>query len=390
MLLLPIRTEMEARHTPFTNLALLTANVLIFVWLNLASSDGGDAIKDKYFVLHGDWPAFYQLITYQFAHADMWHLVGNMIFLWVFGSAVNAKLGDIPYLIFYITGGMFAGLIFMWKTPLDLIGASGSIAAVTTAYLVLFPRSRVTVLYMFFFIGFITIPAMWIIGLKVILWDNILAPQIHKDGQIAHSAHLAGYAFGFVAALLMLLFKTVPRDQFDMLALIKRWNQRRQFAATLSTPQARQQAQYGRVAMAKPVRDPVADQTTELRMEAASLLEQKKVDEAIGVYEKILNLDPQHCLAAEHQLAVARRYFETSRLPQAASAFEKFLSRYNHHADANEVRLLLGIINVRDLKQAETGAAYLEQAIQRSTSTARRDLAQQWLDQARQILGQPS
>ena len=113
MLLLPIRTEMEARHTPVTNLALLTANVLIFVWLNLASSDGGDAIKDKYFVLHGDWPAFHQLITYQFAHADMWHLVGNLIFLWVFGSAVNAKLGDIPYLIFYITGGMFAGLIFM-------------------------------------------------------------------------------------------------------------------------------------------------------------------------------------------------------------------------------------------------------------------------------------
>ncbi|NOX57251.1 MAG: rhomboid family intramembrane serine protease [Planctomycetes bacterium] len=393
-MLLPIRTEMETRHTPLANLGLLCANVLVFLLLDFSGSDSGRAIKEQYFVLHGDWPVFYQLITYQFSHGDVWHLVGNMVFLWVFGSAVNAKMGDLPYLLFYIAGGMFAGLMFAWKTPLDLIGASGSIAAVTTAYLVLFPRSRVTVLYVLFFVGFITVPAMWIIVLKVIIWDNVIGPKLGSATDVAYTAHLAGYGFGFVVAMLMLLLKSVARDQFDMLALLKRWSQRRAFATSVSSPAARAQAQLGRVgkvdgaaAEATSARDILMDQSTDLRSEIAGFLEQKKIPEATGVYEKLLGLDPEQCLSAEQQLAIARGYYDTGRLPQAASAFEKFLARYSHHSDANEVRLLLGIINVRDLQQAEAGMSYLEVALQRCTSPARRDLAQQWLDQAQRNIG---
>ncbi len=392
-MLLPIRTEMDTRHTPLTNLALLSVNVIVFLWFDLSATDQSQAIKENYFVLHSDWPKFFEFITYQFAHGDVWHLVGNMLFLWVFGGPVNAKLGDIPYLLFYIAGGMFAGLVFTQQSSHDLIGASGSIAAVTTAYLVLFPRSRVTVLYALFFVGFITVPAMWIILLKVILWDNVIAPKIHGAGQVAHTAHIAGYGFGFVAAMLMLLFKSVARDQFDMLALIKRWNQRRQFASTMTNPEAQAQARYGRVAKpssVKEMRDPLAEQKTDLRTELSTLIEQGKTDEALVVYEKLVGMDTEQCLPADQQLAIARGFFESSRLGQAAQAFEKFLTRYTHHSDANEVRLLLGIINVRDLKQTETGVTYLEQAVQRATSDARRALAQQWLDHARQAPGQPT
>ena len=383
---IPIRTEMEARHTPFANLGLLCANILVFIWFEMAATGAAKAIKDEYFVLHGDWPSFFEFITYQFAHADIMHLAGNMLFLWVFGNPVNAKMGDIPYLLFYITSGMFAGLVFAWQTPLDLIGASGSIAAVTTAYLVLFPRSKVTVL----FITIITVPAMWLIVFKIILWDNVLSPSMHGVGQVAHNAHLAGYVFGFVAATLMLAFKAVTRDQFDMLALIKRWNQRRQFASAMANPEAQAQARYGRVGRAAPVRDALADHKTDLRAELSVLIEQQKKDEALAAYEKLVGLDSEQCLPADQQLAIARAFFESNRLAQAAQAFEKFLARYAHHGDANEVRLLLGIINVRDLKQTETGISYLEQAIQKATSDARRSLAQEWLDHARQAPSQPT
>jgi membrane associated rhomboid family serine protease len=380
---------MEVRHTPFANLGLLFANVLVFLWFDLAATENSQIIKEKYFVLHGDWPSLLEFITYQFAHADFMHLAGNMLFLWVFGGPVNAKLGDIPYLLFYITGGMFAGLMFAWQSPMDLIGASGSIAAVTTAYLVLFPRSKVTVL----FITIVTVPAMWIIVFKIILWDNVLAPGMRGSGQIAHKAHLAGYVFGFVAAMMMLLFKSVARDQFDMLALVKRWTKRRQFAAVMSNPEAQARARYGRVARpstVKEIRDPLAEQKTDLRTELSGLIEQRKTDEALSAYEKLVGLDAEQCLPADQQLSIARGFFDSNRLAQAAHAFEKFLSRYAHHSDANEVRLLLGIINVRDLQQTETGVSYLEQAIQRATSDARRALAQQWLDRAKQAPGQPT
>ena len=120
------------------------------------------------------------------------------------------------------------------------------------------------------------------------------------------------------------------------------------------------------------------------------LIEQQKKDEALAAYEKLVGLDSEQCLPADQQLAIARAFFESNRLAQAAQAFEKFLARYAHHGDANEVRLLLGIINVRDLKQTETGISYLEQAIQKATSDARRSLAQEWLDHARQAPSQPT
>ncbi len=383
---IPIRTEMEARHTPFANLGLLCANILVFLWFELATNTDAKAIKDEFFVLHGDWPSFFEFITYQFGHADIMHLAGNMLFLWVFGNPVNAKMGDIPYLLFYVTSGIVAGLVFAWQTPLDLIGASGSIAAVTTAYLVLFPRSKVTVL----FITIVTVPAMWLIVFKIILWDNVISPSMHGVGQVAHNAHLAGYVFGFVAATLMLVFKAVARDQFDMLALIKRWNKRRQFATVMASPEAQAQARFGRVGRASTARDPLADQKTDLRAELSALIEQKKMDEALASYDKLTTLDAEQCLPADQQLAIARAFFDSNRLAQAAQAFEKFLARYAHHGDANEVRLLLGIINVRDLKQNETGITYLEQAVKRATSDARRSLAQQWLDHAKQAPSHPS
>lgn len=389
MLLVPIRTECSVRHTPLVNVGLICANVAVFFVFELAGSKTGRGFGDHLLVLDGQSPRLYQLITYQFAHADTWHLLGNMLFLWVFGNGVNAKMGDWPYLLFYIASGMFAGVMFGWQSHHSLLGASGSIAAVTTAYLVLFPRSRVTVLYMLFFIGFIEIPAFAMIGLKIVLWDNIVAPKIgNGGGDIAYGAHLAGYVFGFVVTLAMLLIKAVPRDQYDMLALAKRWNQRRAFAAAMADPQAQAQARYGKVARVASLSatdrekwERRIDERSELRAKIADRIEADDMPAAMASYEALISGDADQCLPSQQQLAIGRAYYAGQRYPQAAAAFERYLACYATGTEANEVRLLLGIINARDLKQFETARKYLKSALDRATSPTRREQAQRWLDE---------
>ncbi|MCC7366334.1 MAG: rhomboid family intramembrane serine protease [Dehalococcoidia bacterium] len=389
--MIPIRTETSVRHTPVANLALLVANVLVFLLLDYLPSASGREIKNTYFVLDGFAPRLYQFITYQFAHGDAWHLAGNMLFLWVFGNSVNAKMGDIAYLLFYLAGGACAGLVFNYYSPHSLLGASGAIAAVTTAYLVLFPRSRVTVLVIFFFITFIEVPALLIIGVKIILWDNVVAPSLGISSEsVAYSAHLAGYVFGFVAAMTMLFIRAIPRDQYDMLALVKRWNQRRSYQSMMSDPQARAQAQLGRVGKAAPV-DPKAraewnrqvDERTELRSRIGEQLARGEVEGAVRLYEDLIAKHPEQCLPAEQQIVIGRYYYSQNRQAQAAATFERYLASYAIGSEANEVRLLLGILLGRDLQQYERAEKLLSEALAKSTNPSRRALAEEWLTEVR-------
>jgi membrane associated rhomboid family serine protease len=394
-MLLPIRTETSVRHQPVANILLITLNVLVYLVMDYGLRRASVDYKERYFVLDGEAPRLFQYLTYQFAHADAWHLAGNMLFLWVFGNAVNAKFGGVPYVLFYIAGGVFAALGFNYVEPgHGLLGASGSIAAVTTAYLVLFPRSHVTVLYVFFFIGFINVPATIIIGVKIILWDNLVAPSIGGGSNVAYTAHMAGYFFGFFAALVMLLFRALPRDQFDLLAVVKRWNQRRAHAAAMADPRARAQAQFGRVARVVPP-DPrqqaewarKLDERTELRARIAELILAGDMAAATTEYDRLVAVDPEQCMSADQQMALGRAYYGTGRHPQAAAAFERFLNCYRQSPDANEVRLLLGIINARELKRYEAAERLFTEAVARATNPSRRELAERWLGEVRALRG---
>jgi membrane associated rhomboid family serine protease len=389
--MIPIRTETSVRHTPIANVALIVANVLLFLFLDYVPSESGRALKSTYFVLDGFAPRLYQFVTYQFAHGDAWHLAGNMLFLWVFGNSVNAKMGDIAYLLFYLAGGVCAGLVFNYNSPHSLVGASGAIAAVTTAYLVLFPRSRVTVLVIFFFITFIEVPALLIIGLKIVLWDNVIAPSLGIASEsVAYSAHLAGYVFGFIAAMTMLFIKAIPRDQYDMLALVKRWNQRRSYQSMMRDPQVRAQAELGRVGKVAP-HDAKAraewnrqiDERTELRTKIADHLAQGEVDNAARLYEELIARHPEQCLPADQQIVIGRYYYSLQRQAQAAATFERYLASYPVGTEANEVRLLLGILLGRDLQQYERAEKVLSEALAKSTNPSRRALAEEWLAEVR-------
>lgn len=401
LVVIPIRTESEIRRTPLVNYVLLGANVFFFLlFQGVLRGKPMELFTAQHLVLHSDAPAFHQFFTYQFLHADIVHLLGNMVFLWVFGNSVNAKMGNGPYLLFYLAGGVFAawGFALFTPGPSNLIGASGAIAAVTTAYLVLFPRAHVTVLvWLFIFIHFFQLPAMILIGLKIIVWDNVIVPGLGGQGAVAHSAHLAGYLFGFVSALGMLLARALPRDQFDILALWKRWNQRREFATAMKDPAAAARAQYGSAASVTPT-DPQQrtideqrfEEISDLRSRITEKIERGNSTAAADLYEQLVAIDARQCLSEHHQLQVAREFYGTGHSTQAAAAFERYVDCYAQSIEAGNVRLLLGIIYARDLREYEVADEHLTKSLAALRDKARREQCLQWLTNVRTALGRPA
>ncbi len=186
-MILPISTDSPIRRTPWVNYGLIVLNGLMLLASN--GLGGRDGPADWSISLHlntGD-PALYQFFSYQFLHGDLGHLAGNMLFLWVFGNPVNGTFGHVPYLLFYLAGGLMAGLGFAVdssgaETAHSLVGASGAVAAVTAAYVAIFPRNHVRFFYWFFIFGFFDIRALLVVVLKVVLWDNIIAPRLGSAG----------------------------------------------------------------------------------------------------------------------------------------------------------------------------------------------------------------
>lgn len=401
-MLLPISTDTPIRRTPWVNYGLIGLNVLIYMLPRMMGGTGGPNSPVNRLLdvgaLDSSAPELYQFFTYQFLHANWAHIGGNMLFLWIFGNAVNSKMGNGPYLFFYLAGGIFAATVYGFMTEGQMVGASGAIAAVTTAYLALFPRSHVTVIYWFFIIGTFEVPSMFLIIFKMILWDNILAAQMVPESNVAFGAHLAGYGFGFTAAAGMLALRFLPRDQFDIVALWRRRLQRRYAQAAMADPNAQARAHFGRVARPvtvdgvtiRPLPDSATDQATDLRMQIAEALSRNDRDTAADLYEKLLELDPRQVLGRQQQLDVANQLYTLNRLPQAAAAYEKYLSAYSNSPESDAVKLLLGIIYARDLQQYEIAEGHLRQSLDRLTDDRRREQARHWLDVAAQALGRPA
>ena len=398
LVIIPIRTESAVKRTPTVNYIFIGVNIFCFFLFHRAlAPDSFLAFKKNYLTLHTVAPELWQFFAYQFLHADTVHLLGNLLFLWVFGNSVNAKMGHFAYALFYVSGGAFAawGFATFSEGPASLVGASGAIAAVTTAYLALYPRSRVTVLiWLFIFIHFIEVPAMILILVKVIVWDNIIAPNLGGSGAVAHSAHLAGYFFGFVSALIMLLIRAIPRDQFDILALWKRWNKRREFAAATAGPDGAARAQFGAAARTDTLtpeqrlaEDKRVDEISDLRSKVSTRIAEGDMTGAMPLYEQMIAVDENQCLSQQQQLELARAYYSAGQAERAAAAFERFVVGYPRALEVEDIRLLLGIIYARDLRQYESADKHLTDSMGSLRDTSRRDQCAEWLKHVRLALG---
>jgi rhomboid family protein len=196
---------------PIVTWCLIAANLAVFFYEAGAPQAGLDRMIDTFSLtpaaLRGDisprgsLPPLATLVTYQFFHADIGHLLGNMIFLWVFGDDIERALGRSRYLVFYLVTGVIGGLVFVAYDPhssIELIGASGAIAGIVIAYVMLRPCAKITVL-----LGIIPlrISAYWVVGLFVIsqLWNLGAASK----SEVAYWCHFGGMLAGAVLFPLM-------------------------------------------------------------------------------------------------------------------------------------------------------------------------------------------
>ncbi|MGB2824459.1 MAG: rhomboid family intramembrane serine protease, partial [Phycisphaerae bacterium] len=143
-------------------------------------------------------------VTSAFLHQGLGHLVGNMLFLWVFGNAVNYKLGHLKYLALYVLSALGSGAAHHVFCGGPLIGASGAIYGVVGAFLVFFPRNDVTAIwfYAIFWLKTFYISSVWVI-LYWVAWDVLCIIWVGTEGPVAYWAHVGGFAAGFAIALLL-------------------------------------------------------------------------------------------------------------------------------------------------------------------------------------------
>jgi len=388
MPIIPIGTEIRLRKPPIGNYALIAVNVLVFLYTDFLGGAHGQQFKNLC-TLYSAVPDLGQYISYQFLHGDFGHLAGNMLFLWIFGNAVCDRMGSLTYVLFYVAGGVFAAVVFSARNDSGLLGASGAIAAVTTAFLVLFPRVRITMFVWFLVITAIQVPAMVLIVFKVILWDNVIAPMFDTApvANVAYSAHLGGYAFGFVVGMALLAGRALPRNQFDLLALWGRWRRRSGWG---ERPRPSGRAIEVQEVDSRPLEPLQISPQQRLRQEIIDRVGVGDLSTAVELYQELCALDPQQVLPREVQLELANYLAQTRRHAEAAGAYEAFLEAYPGTADEPEIRLLLGLIYSRYLREFRRAAEQLRRAASELKLAAQRALAEQELQQVEaQLYGPP-
>lgn len=228
--MIPLRDAVPPRRTPFVTLAIVILCVLGFGVELVVEATGGDlALEDFLYawgfipvdfwaaVDDGDWlsPAVLHLFSSMFLHGGWLHLLGNMLYLWIFANRLEDGIGHVPFLVLYVVGGVVAGIGHALADPVSdipAIGASGAISAVLGAYLVLYPRAKIqSLVFLGFFYQLVAVPSVLVLGFWFVLQliDGVAALNATDvaTGGVAVWAHIGGFAAGLVAGLVVLLVR---------------------------------------------------------------------------------------------------------------------------------------------------------------------------------------
>ncbi len=373
-LILPYRTSIKPRKTPYANYIIIAINVVIFLLsFHEPTRRNPEYLRSwaQIFVLYPH-PKLWQFVSYAFLHGGYLHIIGNMYFLYLFGNNVNDKLGNVGYTAFYLAGAVFAGIGHVIFSNSPVLGASGAIAAVTGAYLVLFPQTLISVFWwLFIFINTIEISALYFIAFKLIIFDNFLEPAIAPADAVAHNAHIAGYVFGMLSIIGMLRFKLITSTHFDVWDMIRQWNRRRQFRDAVSTgyDPFMSHPRYVRVKEVKktPAQEKLEKEAQELRLEISNRIAERNLSAAAEIYLKLIALDGQQILPRQQLLDIANQLTGENKHAQAALAYEQFLKHYGSYQYSEQVELMLGLIYTRYLNQSDQAIKHLQEAEKKLT-----------------------
>lgn len=221
--MIPIGDVNPRRHFPLVTVLIIGLNVLVFVYQLMLPDD---ALERFVFsagmvpleVTHGSpLSAARSLVTSAFLHGGWTHIIGNMLYLWIFGDNVEEHFGAFIYAAFYLLAAMGAGLAQVAANPtsdIPTIGASGAVAGVLGAYLVLFPRTRIrTLVFVFRFARLVELPAVVVLGFWFVLqlFSGVAAVGVTAGGGVAWFAHIGGFLLGLVAGLVLKRKQRIPR-----------------------------------------------------------------------------------------------------------------------------------------------------------------------------------
>ena len=389
IIIIPIRTSIRPWRTPYTNYALIAVNVFIFLlsyWPHTNEFTGRPEVLRSWalnFMLTPARPHLWQFVSYAFLHGGLLHIIGNMYFLYLFGNNVNDKLGHIGYLCFYLAGAVFSGIGHTVIGGGDVIGASGAVAAVTGAYLVLFPQTLITVFcLLFYFIHTFQISALYFTGFKLIFWDNMLERRIQH---VAYDAHLSGYGFGILAVLGLLAAGLISSTTLDLWSMIKQWNRRRRYQDSVSSGYDPFAGRMRRPIKVKEVKKTAAQlqrdkEIKQFRDDISTRIAQRNLPAAAQVYLQLIKVDSQQVLPRQHLLDIANQLASDDKPAESAVAYEQFLSQYGNYEYIEQVELMLGILYSRYLNQPQLAVKHLQASAKRLADPGQLKMCSEELD----------
>ncbi len=223
--MIPLRDANPVKRTPIVTIALIVACAVGFAYRLGAESNAGETGVEELFSRFGIVPVelladleqgrFFgeetlAVFTSMFLHVNLIHLIGNLIYLWIFGNNIEDRLGRLGFILFYLGGGVAAAIAQIAIDPtstIPMVGASGAISAVLGAYLVLFPGARIlSLVFLGFFYQLIEVPALVVLGFWFVLQliDGIGSLGLAgAEGGVAFFAHIGGFVFGVLIGVLV-------------------------------------------------------------------------------------------------------------------------------------------------------------------------------------------
>lgn len=216
--------QVKGGATPYVSYGLIVLNVIIFIVQYLTMMSKGPEWLGWYYTEFGAIPYeishgedLFTLVTSIFMHGGFLHLLGNMVFLWVFADNLESNIGSINFLVYYLLGGLAASLLQVYIDPASMvpgIGASGAIAATLGTYLIIYPKSQIKIfVFLIVFVKTFRIPA----ALFLIIWIaqqlfagfGSLQPSSGDGGGVAWWAHIGGFVFGLLFGLILRQFGSI-------------------------------------------------------------------------------------------------------------------------------------------------------------------------------------
>ncbi|MCA9279726.1 MAG: rhomboid family intramembrane serine protease [Phycisphaeraceae bacterium] len=379
---LPLKSDRPLRRPTQVVYALIAINLVIHVCMELLGTRDADRVEAIYQwgQLDVTGKAWYTFVTSAFLHVGWWHVIGNMIFLLAFGPNVEDRFGRIGFSAFYFAGAIASGIGHAIASDAPAVGASGAVAAVTGAFLVLFPLTRMHVI---FIIYMMQVPAWWLVLFSIA--RDFLA--LDYNDNVANAAHIVGYLFGIGVSFLLLATRILQREPYDLLTVFKQAKKRREIREAMTNPRFSPQGAYRSEKEIKRDHDNTSAKEkalSEERSRVAALIAEGNMDDAVVAYKRLVSDHPKSpsasTLSRQHQYDLANHMFVSGDYVTAAVAYDRFIDRFSTDREAPAAMHLLARLYMNHLGKRDEARGLLEKLVTQLHSGPEREAVQADLD----------